>query len=39
MEEYYVTLAETWLGGPTGDLLLGSSNPSIGSRSLGLRLA
>jgi len=28
MDEYYATLAETWLGVPAGDLLPGSVNPS-----------
>jgi len=28
MDEYYATLAETWLGVPAGDLLPGSPNPS-----------
>jgi hypothetical protein len=36
VDEYYATLAETWLGVPAGDLLPGSPNPS--SRKLSLRL-
>ena len=28
VDEYYATLAETWLGVPAGDLLPGSPNPS-----------
>jgi hypothetical protein len=37
VDEYYATLAETWFGVPSGDLLPGSPNPPLGSGVLSLR--
>lgn len=37
MNEYYTTLAETWLGVPACDLLPGSPNPSSRKPLLSLK--
>ena len=37
VDEYYATLAETWLGVPAGDLLPGSTNPFRGTRICSFR--